>query len=139
MTEQPRFTAQEFHQQLAAHRLMGARCTSCGAVYVPPRPVCPECPDAALEWVELSGEGQLAAYTVIAIAPTMMLEAGYGRKKPYCTGVVTLAEGPRVSAQILGVNVADPVSIQIGTPLKAAFVERGPEEAKKTYLAFEPA
>lgn len=138
MTEQPRFTAQEFRRQLAAHKLMGARCTDCGAIYVPPRPVCPECLNAALEWVELSGAGQLVAYTVIVVAPTMMLEAGYGRKNPYCTGVVALAEGPRVSAQILGVDVAHPESIHIGQSVKVVFIERGEGETRRTFLGFAP-
>jgi hypothetical protein len=137
MNRPTRFSAAEFNQHLAEHKLMGARCTACGVIYAPPRPICPACPDAELEWIELSGRGELVAYTVIHIAPTMMLGAGYHRKNPYCAGVVELAEGPRVSAQILGVDVTDPASIAIGTELHATFVERGEGEAKQTHLAFE--
>ncbi len=133
------FTATEFNQHLAEHKLMGARCAECGEIHAPPRPICPACPEAEMTWEELSGEGKLAAFTVIHIAPTMMLEAGYGRKNPYCTGVVELAEGQRISAQILGVDVSDPASIAIGAPLKVTFVERGAGDEQKTYLAFEPA
>jgi len=142
------FTAKDFYAFLGEHKLMGSRCKACGAVYAPPRPTCPACLDdgagtaeagAALEWIELSGKGELAAYTVIHIAPTAMLEAGYDRKHPYCSGVVALAEGPRVSAQILGVDVSAPETIEIGMPLKVAFIERGEGEVRKTYLAFEGA
>jgi uncharacterized OB-fold protein len=92
-----------------------------------------------MAWVELSGKGKLAAYTVIAIAPTMMLEAGYGRDHPYCSGVVELEEGPRMSAQITGVDVQAPEKIAVGMALRAAFVARGADDAQQTYLAFEPA
>jgi uncharacterized OB-fold protein len=90
-----------------------------------------------MEWVEMSGEGELLAFTTVHIAPTAMIEAGYDRKNPYCTGIVQLAEGPAVSAQILGVDPTSPQEIEIGTPLRVAFVQRGEGERARTYLAFE--
>lgn len=131
------FNGTAYYGFLKEHRLMGSRCSKCGAVYAPPRPLCATCPDADLEWVELSGEGTLASYSVISIAPTAMIEAGYGRDNPYCSGVVQLAEGPRISAQILGVDVAHPETIAVGAPAKVAFIERGEGDTRKTFLAFE--
>jgi uncharacterized OB-fold protein len=90
-----------------------------------------------MEWVEMSGEGELLAFTTVHIAPTAMIEAGYDRKNPYCTGIVQLAEGPAISAQILGLDPNNPQEIQIGTPLRVAFVERGEGEQARTFLAFE--
>jgi uncharacterized OB-fold protein len=66
-----------------------------------------------------------------------MIDAGYGRDKPYCAGIVRLKEGPAISAQILGVDPTRPDEIEIGTPLHVAFVERGEDEQTRTYLAFE--
>ena len=129
---------------LDAHKLVGARCRSCGALHVPPRPICTACHGEAMEWRELSGRGRLAAFTTIHIAPTAMIEAGYGRENPYCTGIVQLVEGPMVSAQILGVDARRPQDIAIGTPLRVAFVARGPGESegqggqRHTCLAFKP-
>ena len=125
-------------EALADRKLIGSRCTICGARYAPPRPLCPEHPDAAMEAVVLSGKGRLSAFTTIHIALTAMIEAGYGRENPYCVGIVQLDEGPAISAQILGVDVSDPASIVIGTLLKAVFIERGEGEARRTFLAFEP-
>lgn len=135
---QARFTGSAFFEALAEHKLVGSRCTTCGALYVPPRPLCPEHHGAAMEAVVLSGKGRLAAFTVVRIAPTAMLEAGYGRETPYCVGIVQLDEGPAISAQILGVDVHDPAAIAIGMPLRATFVERGEDEERRTFLAFEP-
>ena len=46
-----------------------------------------------------------------------MAKKGYGRDMPYCTGVVTLEEGPRVSALILGVDGSNPQNIKTGMDL----------------------
>lgn len=135
---QPEFTSAEFYRYLSQHKLMGSRCRANGKLYVPPRAMCPESHSIDMEWVEMSGQGKLRAFTVIGVGPTAMVEAGYNLKNPYCAGLVELAEGPTVSAQILGVDVAQPETIKIGMPLKVTFIERGQGEEKRAYLGFEP-
>jgi uncharacterized OB-fold protein len=131
------FTGSLFDQFLAQSKLMGSRCEACGALYLPPRALCPACYGGEMEWVEMSGEGKLLAFTTVHIAPTAMIEAGYDRMNPYCVGIVQLAEGPAISAQILGVDPTKPEEIEIGTPLRVAFIQRGEGEQARTYLAFE--
>jgi uncharacterized OB-fold protein len=65
-----------------------------------------------------------------------MIEAGYDRKNPYMSGIVKLAEGPFISAQILGLDAVAPDVTDIGTPLTVQFIERGEDEKKRTFLAF---
>ena len=125
-----------FQAYLDEGRLMGVRCRSCGALYLPPRPLCTNCYGQELAWEALSGEGELRAFTTIHIAPTAMIAAGYGRDKPYCSGVVQLREGPSISAQILDVDVEHPENISVGAPLKVDFLARGEGEAKRAFLAF---
>ncbi|HEX7568138.1 MAG TPA: Zn-ribbon domain-containing OB-fold protein [Anaerolineaceae bacterium] len=139
MTEQTAarpFTAAAFNQYLKENKLMGARCAGCGAIYLPPRSICPACHASAMEWVELSGKGVLAGFTVITNGPTFMTKAGYGRDNPYISGIVKLAEGPGMSARILGLDAKAPETIKIGTPLSVEFLTQGEAEARKTYLAF---
>lgn len=133
------FTGTQFQQFLSEHRLMGSRCEACGALHLPPHPICTTCHSDDVSWTEFSGKGKLRAFTTVHIAPTAMIEAGYGRDRPYCTGIVQLEEGPSISAQILGVDAARPEEIAIGTPLQVAFVprEEGPDGNTRTYLAFE--
>ena len=69
-----------------------------------------------MSWVDMGTKGTLAAFTVVHIASTAMIEAGYGRQNPHCAGIVKLENGLSISAQILGVDTADPPSIKIGTP-----------------------
>ncbi len=134
--EHKEFTAASFNSFLVEKKLMASRCKQCGALFLPPKALCSACHDSEMEWTEMSGTGKLAAYTTIAVAPTMMVEEGYGRDNPYCSGVVELTEGPKISARILGVDAKTPESIKVGTPLKVEFLERCEGEQKKAFLAF---
>ncbi len=138
MSEQP-FTSTSYNQFLSEHRLMGSRCMQDGKVFLPPRAQCPEDFHTQMEWVEFSGRGKLAAFSIIFIGPSQMIEAGYNRKNPYCAAIIELEEGPKISAQLLDVDAQHPETIQIGMPVQITFVERGPDEHKQTYLAFKPA
>ncbi|MBW2076959.1 MAG: Zn-ribbon domain-containing OB-fold protein [Deltaproteobacteria bacterium] len=142
MKELP-FTIASFDTYLTERKFMASRCTSCGALWLPPRPICLTCKADQMEWEELTGKGTLVAFTVIGVGPMPMIDAGYGRDNPYCVGIVQVEEGPRIGAQILGVDVAHPENIKIGTKVTADFVERGSwhfveevAKAKKAYLAF---
>ena len=132
------FSNAAFQVHLNDHKLMGARCQDCGALYLPPRPMCTACYSASMTWTEIPGGGELAAYTTVHIAPTAMIEAGYGRDNPYCSGIVKLDAGPSISAQIVGVDVDHPESIKIGTPVTVEFLDRGEGDERKAFLAFRP-
>jgi uncharacterized protein len=137
--EERTFSDISYRKFLDEDKFMGSKCRKCGQLYVPPRHFCLECRSDDMEWHEMKGEGELAAYTCISIGPSFMIEEGYDRKNPYCTGVVTLVEGPRIVARIEGVDARDPESIKIGTPMKAEFLHRGEGDDATTFLAFKPA
>jgi uncharacterized OB-fold protein len=141
MTEQSTlerpFTAASFQAFLNEGRLMGSRSRGTGAVFVPPRPIDPGDGGDDMVWVELSGRGKLAAFTAIYIGTSMMIDAGYDRKKPYVAGIVELEEGPRISAQIIGVDGKQPDIHWIGKAVRASMIERGKGEKRRAYLAFE--
>lgn len=132
------FTSSAYYQFLNEKKLMGSRDVHTHEMFLPPRPVNPKTYGTDMEWVEFSGEGTLAAYTIVYIAPTAMIEAGYDRKNPYCAGIVKTKEGPMISAQILGVEVSHPETIKIGMPLKVAYITRGEGDAERVFLAFAP-
>ena len=89
-----------------------------------------------MDLVEMKGRGKLIAYTVISVGPPMMIEEGFDRDHPYCSGVVELEEGVRIPGRIVGVNVTEPDQIKIGTPVTVEYQERVRGEEKKTFLAF---
>lgn len=138
MEERP-FSDIYYEQYLNEEKLMGSRCKQCGAIFVPPRSLCVKCYSSEMEWVEMKGEGRLAAFTCISVGPPFMIAEGYDRKHPYISGVVELEEGGRVDARIEGVDASQPEDINIGMPLKVRFLHRGEGENLKTYLVFQPA
>lgn len=133
------FTSATFNRYVSEHRLMGARCTQCGGLYLPPRAICPSCHSDQLEWAELTGRGRLAAFTSIYIAPSVMIADGYDRNNPYCTGIVELDEGVKISARLLGVDAKQPAAGLIGQPFTIEFIERGEGDRRQTLLAFRAA
>ncbi|MDG4594095.1 MAG: Zn-ribbon domain-containing OB-fold protein [Candidatus Contendobacter sp.] len=137
MSELP-FNSTSYYHLLSEHKLMGCRNKTSGKFYLPPRPMCTTSYSSDMEWEQVSGKGEIIAFTVITVAPTHMIEAGYSRENPYCAAIVRLQEGPAISAQILGVDLSMPEeAIKIGTPVQATFIERGEGPAKRIYLAFE--
>lgn len=67
-----------------------------------------------------------------------MMAQGYGRNRPYCSGVVELEEGGKVDARIEGVDPTRPETIKVGMPLKVKFLHREGGDPPETYLGFEP-
>jgi len=92
-----------------------------------------------MAWKQLSGRATLAGFTSIYVVSSGMLKRGYGRDNPYLTGIVTLEEGPRIPARLVGMNPKHPENISIGTPLEATFLKEQEDESTKIVLAFKPA
>lgn len=145
MSDAP-FTAASFDNFCAEKKLMAAKCKKCGNVMLPPRALCNKCHGDDLEWVELSGKGKLVSFTAIGVGPRPMVDEGWGRDNPYCSGIVEVAEGPRICTQLIGLDAKNPKNIKLGTSMTADFVERGTyslvpvmAQIRKNYLAFKAA
>lgn len=130
------FYSMAYHKFIDQGRLMASKCNKCKHLSIPPNPFCHKCHQNDMELVEMKGNGILAAYTVITVAPPLMAEEGFDRNNPYCSGVVKLDEGPKVTARVLGFDLTKPEQIAIGTPVKAEYVQVGQEDESKTFLAF---
>ena len=71
----------------------------------PPKVVCPECGGHSFEAASLSGRGRIYSFTVIAgggAPPEFEWQAN--AVGSYVVGLVELEEGPRIIAQIVGVD-----------------------------------
>jgi len=126
---QPSFSVKSFYDFLGKGKLMGVKCSKCNNLFTPPRPMCPYCGSTNLSWIELSGNGKLATFTVIHVGPSEL-----ANETPYIVGVVELDEGPKVSCRIAGIDPSKPDSIKLKSPMKADFIIRG----GKAVLAFRP-
>jgi uncharacterized protein len=131
------FTAISFYEYLNEDKLMGSKCKKCGAIYLPPRPLCIACQNNEMEWLQLKGNAALVAFTTIFVGPSAMISEGFNRLNPYCTGIVKLEEGPKISARIIGVDSQKPDTIKIGTKAVVDFLHRSENNVTKTLLAFK--
>ena len=131
------FNDNSYELFLREGKIMGTRCRKCGALALPPRPLCVSCFGSDLEWFQFQGRGKLSAFTSIMVAPPFMAKEGFNKNNPYVVGVVELEEGAKIVGRITGVNAKKPEEIKVGTPLTAEFIQGGQEPEKKTYLAFK--
>ena len=132
------FNDNSYGQFLNEGKIMGTKCKKCGALALPPRPICVACFGNEMEWFEFKGKGKLSAFTSIVVAPPAMAKEGFGRNNPYVVGVVNLEEGVKAVARIVGVDAKKPEQIKIGTPLQAEFIVKEEGGVKQTILAFHP-
>lgn len=131
------FNAASYRSYLKEERkLMGVRCRTCGQLSAVPRPLCVACHGKDIEWYEFSGKARLSTFTCISIVPASMAKKGYGRDNPYCTGIVTLEEGPRASARITGVDATNPQTIKTDMELVLDLEDLDAEDPS---LVFRPA
>jgi uncharacterized OB-fold protein len=102
------------------HQLALPECLSCRRFYFYPRDHCPVCSGREVRWRPVSGRGFLHTY-VIAHHPA----PGFEADAPYVIAVVELEEGPRMMANIVGIE-PDPALLELDMPLEVVFTERGP-------------
>ena len=98
----------------AAGRLLIRRCGTCGRAHHYPREFCPHCWSEDVTWEDASGRATLYTWSVVHrndLPP-------FGDRTPYVAAVVDLAEGPRMSTEVVG---ADPGSLRAGLALTAGF------------------
>jgi uncharacterized OB-fold protein len=138
MSDKP-FNDDSYEQFLNEWKIMGSKCKKCGALALPPRPLCVSCFGSQMEWIQFKGDGKLAAFTSIAVAPPTMAKEGFGKNNPYVVGVAELSEGPKIVARIIGVDAKKPEQIKVGMDLRAEFIQRGEGANRQTSLAFKNA
>jgi hypothetical protein len=110
---------QPFWETAAHGKLIMQRCKDCGSWVWCPRPACVECGGEKLEWTQLSGRGQVFAFTVIREVVGRALR-GFASDIPYVTAWVDLEEGPRICSNIVGCPIDQ---VTIGMSVEVVFEE----------------
>lgn len=116
---QPSPETQPFWDGCAAGELRLQLCHGCAAFYFPPRPFCPRCLSADVEWRRMSGRATLHTY-LINHRPAR----GFEDDAPYAIAVVELEEGPRMMSNIVGVENT-PENLRLDMALQVTFEPRG--------------
>ena len=98
-------------------RLIAGKCQNCGELAYPQRPVCKNCGGSEFVDTQLSGEGTLYTFSLVAgnSAPSEFDDEQIMTGDILC-GVVELKEGPRVMVRIAE---TDPDRLEIGMAVRA--------------------
>jgi uncharacterized OB-fold protein len=103
-----------FFEGAKRHELLIQKCSSCGAYRFPPRELCSNCLATASTWEKVSGDGEVFSFTIMH----QIYHPGFAAEAPYAIVLVQLAEGPRITSNLVGVP---PHAVRIGMPVKAIF------------------
>jgi uncharacterized OB-fold protein len=124
---EPVITLRHFFEQAREGQLTAVRCGRCGALAVPPKEFCPACAQRQWESVPLSGEGTIASYTIIRVAPR-----GHAADVPYAIAAVQMKEGVSFLGRVVDVPLEQ---IAVGLPVRFRPLISGGQTA----VAFGPA
>ncbi len=97
-------------------KIIGNRCEECKTVFVPPRMNCGKCFRRISEWVDLSPEGEVEAYTIVRFAYPLQ-----PAEPPYAFALIKL-EGADVS--FLHIIKAGLDRLKKGVRVRAKFAEK---------------
>ncbi len=101
-------------------RLVVQRCAGCGALRFPPRELCSGCLSTAVEWLEVSGRGEVFSFNVMH----QVYHPGFAAEVPYAVVVIKLAEGPKLVSNLVDCPVGE---IRIGMPVEVVFETISPD------------
>jgi uncharacterized protein len=110
---------EKFFEGLKEGKIYMTQCKNCGEKFFPPQADCPKCLESSMDWIPLSGEGELLTCTVIFVKPST-----YTHYKDYVVGIAKMNEGVRVLAWL---KIDDPTKIKPKMKVRLTTVKREPE------------
>lgn len=115
--------------------ILGARCESCGVVYVPPRIYCEDCFGELREnaYIDVGLRGQVRSFTVARLG-----KDGQELKKPEIFAIIGL--GPKSTGFLHKLGEITPAAVRVGLEVKAVLKPKAEREGHITDIAyFRPA
>ncbi|MDA8340754.1 MAG: Zn-ribbon domain-containing OB-fold protein [Actinomycetota bacterium] len=101
-----------FWEGVRDHRLLIQRCTECGTLRHPPRPMCPRCTSLSWEAIEASGRGTVLSF----VMPRHPQFPGFDER--FIVALVELEEGTRLVSNLVGTT---PEEASIGMAVEVRF------------------
>jgi uncharacterized OB-fold protein len=118
----PDHESAEFWRRVASHAMALQRCADCTTVRFYPRALCPQCLSERVEWVPVSGRGNLYSFTVCHRPASEAFAASI----PYIVALVDLAEGVRLMSNLID---CAPGQARVGMPVTLVYEDVGPSQA----------
>ena len=103
-------TLKKFFETARDGRLTAIKCGRCGNLEIPPKEFCDACGQRDWKPLALSGDGTIASYTIIRVAPTK-----HAGDAPYAVEVVKLREGVSLFGRIADIPLD---KLAVGMPVR---------------------
>ncbi len=113
-----RYFSRFFHALKDEGKILAVKCPLCGRVYLPPRPLCGNCFAEMQQWVEVSRQGTVRAFTVVRI-PFLDPSTGQPRAVPFGMALVQLDGADTTLNHYLGET--ELTKLRIGLRVEAVF------------------
>lgn len=125
----------KYYEGLEQGKILGRKCKRCGHIEWPPFYACNECGCNDMEWVEMSGKGEISTIILPAVLNAKPENADLA---PYAYSVVTM-DGSEQNTVVQGITKenAEELWSLMPVPVKAKIVERGTEDKKFKTVIFE--
>jgi uncharacterized OB-fold protein len=118
----------KFWEGLKEGKIYATQCCKCKKLYFPPSADCPHCICSEVNWVQLSSEAEVEAFTHIVVRPTT-----FSDQKPYTVAIGKLKEGVKVLAWLTGFKLSQ---VQVG--MKVKLVAKITQDGNPTYEFVSP-
>lgn len=110
------------------YNLIGSKCSNCGKVFFPSRPICPDCRrKGKMGPFQFSGKGKIYSFSVIRSAPS-----DFKKLAPYAVAIIELEEGAKLTTQLVDCDVD---ALKIGDPVEMVF-RRIREDGKDGVISY---
>jgi uncharacterized protein len=93
--------------------LLIQKCSVCGRLRHPPRPMCPNCQSLEWETIQSSGKGEVFSFIIPHYPQVPFFDY------PYVVAVIALEEGTRLISNVVDI---DPGDVTVGLPVEVKFV-----------------
>ena len=105
-----------FCRHLREGRLCFPRCRDCGRFHWYPKPDCPHCRSAAIDWQAVAGPATVFSFTIVRHA----FDAKWREALPYVVALVTFEDAPgvRLVTNVVGIK---PEAVRIGGAVEPVF------------------
>jgi len=107
-----------FWQGCREGQLLGQVCAGCSRTQLYPRLACTQCGSEKLAWQPLSGDAEVATFTVVR----RPVSPAFRERVPFVLAIVRLAEGPQLMTHLVN---CQPEDVTIGMPVTVRFEARG--------------
>jgi uncharacterized OB-fold protein len=114
--------------------LLLPKCLECGQTFWHPRPRCPHCGSARVDWIESAGRGAIHTFTIVRETN----EPYFRMHVPYAVAMIDLDEGVRVMSNVVDTpleTVCIGMRVEVSFDASTTALQHGPGAAAAAEMA----